>query len=77
VQHYVNAFLNSDGGTLYFGIDDDGRVLGVPLNRKQRDHLRLRIDTIVSGTLATTAHATPRHQPPPATSHHHHRRRRR
>jgi hypothetical protein len=40
--------LNSEGGTLYFGVDDDGTVLGVPLQRNERDHLRLRIDSFIS-----------------------------
>ncbi|WP_456087505.1 AlbA family DNA-binding domain-containing protein [Parabacteroides sp.] len=26
---YVSAFCNTDGGTLYIGIDDEGRVVGV------------------------------------------------
>lgn len=54
-QHYMNAFLNGDGGTIYFGIADDGKVLGLPLTRKQRDTLRLRIDTIVSGNASESA----------------------
>jgi len=45
---YINAFLNTNGGTIYFGISDDGIVQGFPLNREGRDDLRLRIDAIVS-----------------------------
>ncbi len=30
---YTNAFLNTEGGHLYFGIDDDGTVSGVPCDR--------------------------------------------
>ncbi|KAL0240937.1 hypothetical protein GEMRC1_006173 [Eukaryota sp. GEM-RC1] len=42
---YINAFLNSGHGTIYFGIDDDGVILGVPkLDRSQRDELRLKCD---------------------------------
>jgi predicted HTH transcriptional regulator len=49
-QKYINAFLNTDGGTIYFGIHDDGTILGIPMSRKFRDAIRLRIDSIVSCT---------------------------
>ena len=32
---YISAFANSSGGTLYFGIHDDGFVLGVGLPEAQ------------------------------------------
>ncbi|KAL0216674.1 hypothetical protein P9112_008858 [Eukaryota sp. TZLM1-RC] len=42
---YVNAFLNSgSAGTIYFGIEDDGTILGVILPRSLRDEIRLKID---------------------------------
>jgi predicted HTH transcriptional regulator len=44
---YVPAFLNSGGGRLMFGVEDDGRVVGVPLDRGQRDGIRLAIDSLV------------------------------
>lgn len=47
VEEYINAFLNTNGGTIYFGIDDGGHVLGVQLDRNQRDNLRTQIDQIV------------------------------
>eukprot|EP01122_Echinamoeba_exundans_P011805 TRINITY_DN4818_c0_g1_i1.p1 TRINITY_DN4818_c0_g1~~TRINITY_DN4818_c0_g1_i1.p1 ORF type:complete len:1288 (+),score=282.63 TRINITY_DN4818_c0_g1_i1:108-3971(+) len=47
-KKYINAFLNTDGGTMYFGVEDDGRLVGVPLDRKTRDMIRLKIDGIVS-----------------------------
>jgi tetratricopeptide (TPR) repeat protein len=47
VEEYVNAFLNTSGGTIHFGIDNDGRVLGVGLDRRQRDDLRTQVDQIV------------------------------
>ena len=28
-----NAFMNTNGGTIYFGIRDDGVILGLPLSR--------------------------------------------
>eukprot|EP01083_Nonionella_stella_P279274 950092_1 len=41
---YVNAFLNSEGGSIYFGIDDDGIIEGISLNRNQRDKIRCNLD---------------------------------
>jgi hypothetical protein len=41
VDEYVVAYLNSDGGSIYWGIRDSDRVVaGVPLSFKQRDELR-------------------------------------
>ncbi|KAK6026061.1 divergent AAA domain protein, partial [Ostertagia ostertagi] len=34
----ICAFLNTDGGRLYIGIDDTGMVRGVPLNNDMKDH---------------------------------------
>ena len=48
LQKYINAFLNTNGGIIYFGVEDDGTIAGVPLNRAGRDDLRLRIDSVVS-----------------------------
>ena len=44
---YINAFLNTNGGVCYFGIDDDGVVYGVHLSRSDRDAIRLHVDGIV------------------------------
>ncbi len=44
---YVPAFLNSGGGRLMFGVEDDGKIVGVALNRAQRDAVRLSIDSLV------------------------------
>jgi hypothetical protein len=44
---YVPAFLNSGGGRIMFGVDDDGKIIGVPLDRGQRDAIRLNIDGLV------------------------------
>ncbi|KAL6043429.1 NB-ARC domain-containing protein [Balamuthia mandrillaris] len=44
---YINAFLNTNGGVCYFGIDDDGVVHGVHLPRASRDAVRLHVDGIV------------------------------
>ena len=39
---YLCSFLNSGGGVLYFGVNDTGRVVGVPLNRADRDQTLLQ-----------------------------------
>lgn len=44
----MNAFLNASGGTIYFGIEDDGIVSGLLLDRGARDDLRLRLDAGVT-----------------------------
>ncbi len=30
----IIAFLNAHGGTIYIGVDDDGKVLGIPQELK-------------------------------------------
>lgn len=47
-RKYIVSFLNADGGVLYFGVEDDGTVKGVPFSRKGRDLLRLGIDQTAS-----------------------------
>lgn len=47
-KKYLNAFLNTEGGKLYFGIEDDGTIYGIPANRKLRDHIRLLIDNTLN-----------------------------
>ncbi|GIQ80369.1 schlafen family protein [Kipferlia bialata] len=42
-KRYINAFLNTNGGTIWCGIDDTGRVLGVPCDQHQRDEIRLSV----------------------------------
>src|SRR3989338_1933665 len=44
---YVNAFLNTSGGTLYCGVTDEGHVVGNLLTRDQRDHIRKSFDSLV------------------------------
>eukprot|EP01083_Nonionella_stella_P064543 168303_1 len=41
---YTNAFLNSEGGVIYFGIRDDGNIQGTVFPRKLRDEIRLQLD---------------------------------
>lgn len=45
---YMNALLNMEGGTLFFGIKKSGLVSGILLSRKNRDDIRLRIDNLVA-----------------------------
>ena len=40
---YAVAFLNSEGGSVFWGISDDGIVKGIPLSVAERDKLRLTI----------------------------------
>lgn len=47
-RKYIVSFLNADGGVIYFGVEDDGTVKGVPFSRRGRDLLRLGIDQTVS-----------------------------
>ncbi len=59
---YIVSFLNGAGGTLYFGVSDDGTVQGVYLNREQRDRINLARDTMMQnrigppGTWTQVAH---------------------
>lgn len=43
----ISAFLNTNSGMLYLGIEDDGRITGVRLNRSQRDDVKKRISQAV------------------------------
>lgn len=40
----MNAFLNTRGGTIYFGIRDDGIVVGIESNPQSVDKFRLWVD---------------------------------
>ncbi|MFQ5640214.1 MAG: RNA-binding domain-containing protein [bacterium] len=48
IAEYLNAFLNTNGGTILFGIENNGRVLGIQLDRDQRDALRREISKVVN-----------------------------
>src|ERR1700722_13958599 len=40
-DEYAVAFLNAEGGRVLWGVrDSDGMVVGIPLDKRQRDHLR-------------------------------------
>jgi hypothetical protein len=47
VEIDINAFLNTEGGVIYFGIDERSFVSGVQLNEQQRDLLIKEIDQLV------------------------------
>ena len=44
ILEIICAFLNSEGGILYIGITDDGRIEGIQVNRKYRDEFCLQLD---------------------------------
>lgn len=44
----LNAFLNSGGGTLYFGIDNNGIIQGVNLSYTTRDKWRTGISGVIN-----------------------------
>lgn len=48
---YLNAFLNTDGGTLYLGIEDTGIVKGLRLDRQVRDDVRLVVDNVMQHSM--------------------------
>ncbi len=48
VEKYVNAFLNTNGGTIHFGVGDDGSVHGIHLDRSDRDRLRTEISKLIN-----------------------------
>lgn len=49
----VGAFLNSDGGTLFIGVDDDGKILGLDSDYQflkksnQKDDFKLQFDNLI------------------------------
>ena len=47
VGKYVCGFLNSEGGTLYFGVSDDGKVLGIKVDSALEETLREDVDFAV------------------------------
>uniref|UniRef100_A0A8C0QPD2 Schlafen like 1 n=1 Tax=Chelonoidis abingdonii TaxID=106734 RepID=A0A8C0QPD2_CHEAB len=49
IRKYVCAFLNSEGGSLFVGVEDSGFVHGVRCGPKEEDRIRLLIDSILKG----------------------------
>ena len=44
---YICAFVNTNGGTIYIGIRDDGYVDGSTCDRVTVDRIRVAVDKIV------------------------------
>lgn len=49
IEEWIIAFLNSEGGTIYIGIDDNRNVVGV--SEENRDHYDLHIGNLVSDAI--------------------------
>uniref|UniRef100_A0A8D0GJL2 Schlafen like 1 n=1 Tax=Sphenodon punctatus TaxID=8508 RepID=A0A8D0GJL2_SPHPU len=49
VRKYTCAFLNSEGGSLFVGVEDSGFVHGVRCGHRDEDRVRLLIDSILKG----------------------------
>ena len=67
IPRYVSAFLNSgQGGSLYFGVTDDGYVRGNRMERDDCDRLRTAIDAalrpIESGGMMVGPHELAEHR---------------
>ena len=48
ISVYVSAFLNTEGGKLYYGISDNAIVTGLKLSRKVRDMFTQSLDGILN-----------------------------
>ena len=51
VGKYVCGFLNSEGGTIFFGVTDDGRVRGIQMDAQREHELRSDVDFAVESML--------------------------
>ncbi|XP_047582623.1 schlafen-like protein 1 isoform X3 [Lutra lutra] len=49
LRRYVCAFLNSEGGSLFVGVEDSGLVQGVRCGHRDEDRVRLLVDSILQG----------------------------
>ncbi|XP_074073872.1 schlafen-like protein 1 isoform X2 [Macrotis lagotis] len=47
VRRYVCAFLNSEGGSLFVGIEDNGLVRGIHCSHREEDRVRVMVDSIL------------------------------
>lgn len=45
VDNYAVSFLNSEGGSIYWGINDERTVVGLQLDANQRDELRRSVNS--------------------------------
>lgn len=58
----INAFLNSEGGTLFIGVDDDGNIIGLDndirtFGPKGKDGFLLHFDNMIIKALGKEQHA--------------------
>ena len=56
VAKTVSAFLNTDGGKLFIGVEDDGKIYGIEkdlntLNKKNKDGFLLKLDQVINNFL--------------------------
>ncbi|KAM5270718.1 schlafen-like protein 1 [Hipposideros larvatus] len=49
LRRYVCAFLNSEGGSLFVGVEDSGLVQGIRCSHRDEDRVRLLVDSILQG----------------------------
>lgn len=49
VRRYMCAFLNSEGGSLFVGVEDSGIVRGTRCTQRDEDRVRLLVDSILQG----------------------------
>ncbi|XP_075439852.1 schlafen-like protein 1, partial [Ascaphus truei] len=49
MRKHVCAFLNSEGGSLYVGVEDTGVVVGLELDHRDVDRIRVLADSIFKG----------------------------
>ncbi|XP_057356072.1 schlafen-like protein 1 isoform X2 [Manis pentadactyla] len=47
LRRYVCAFLNSEGGSLFVGVEDSGLVQGIRCSHHDEDRVRLLVDSIL------------------------------
>ena len=50
VKKEIIAFLNTDGGVIYVGVDDNGSVVGIS-NRQERDSLELKLSNWIQDAI--------------------------
>ncbi|MGI1798436.1 AlbA family DNA-binding domain-containing protein [Priestia sp. TRN 1309] len=48
LMEYVVSFLNGNGGSIYFGIDNSGIIKGLNLSYEERDQLALDINNLIN-----------------------------
>ena len=49
--NYVSAFANFRGGHIYFGIEDDGKIVGETLDQTEKEHVIKNIRKAINGMI--------------------------